>query len=74
MSKELDNILIAIEKWVKKHKGHVEFVGSFHAFDEKKDFNIVDTCILGYGTKKNVQFILRKLAEEVKKEKDFVNW
>ena len=74
-SKELDNILTAIGKWVKKHDGNVGFVGSFHAFDEKKDFEIFDDRILAFGPKELILMDLKELAKEVKKETDdFVNW
>ena len=73
-TKELNNIFKAINKWIKKHKGNVNFVGSFMAFDEKNDGEVIDDMIVGYGDKKGIQLILTDLQKMAKKEKDFINW
>lgn len=73
-SKELNNILEAIQKWIEKHDGNVQLIGSFVAF-KGKDFDIIDDRMLAYGPKKALRIILKELDEEVEKEKeDFVNW
>lgn len=73
-SKELKNIIKAIEQYVKKHKNNVQFIGSFMAF-KGEDFEVVDDIILGYGIKKTLLIDIKELKKMVKKEKeDFVNW
>lgn len=72
-SKELEGILNAIEKWCKKHKGNVQFVGSFMAF-KGEDFEIFDDRILAYGVKDTIKIDLKELTKQINKEKDFVNW
>jgi len=73
-SKELNNILKAIQKWMDKYRGDVNFIASFSAF-EGKDFNVVDGRILAYGTKECIKINLKELDKELKKEKgEFVNW
>lgn len=74
MTKELENIKKAIEKYVDKHDGNVQFVGSFLAF-EGNEFDIVDDIVLAYGTKDTLKIDLKEILKMVKKEKgDFVNW
>lgn len=73
-SKELNNIFEAIQQWVNKHDGNVQFVASFLAF-EGKDFDIVDDRILVFGHKSLIKDSLKDIDEEVEKEKeDFINW
>jgi len=73
-SKEFENLLEAIHKWVKKHDGKVQFIGSFLAF-KGKDFDVVDDRLLAFGIKKSLREDLKNLDEEVEKEKDeFVSW
>ena len=73
-SKELNNILESIQKWIEKHDGNVQFVGSFMAF-KGKDFDIFDDRILAYGTKDTLRIDLKELDRLVEEEKEgFVNW
>jgi len=73
-SKELEDITKALSKWIDKHKGEVQFVGSFMAF-KGKDCEVVDDLIVGYGSKETIQMELDELNKMVKKEKeDFINW
>ena len=73
VSKEMKNIMNAVEKFERKHDGNVLFVGSFIAFD--KDSEIIDDRIFCYGDKKTVLLDLKELKKEVKKDKeDFINW
>lgn len=73
-SKELNNIFEAIQKWMKKHEGKVEFFGSFMAF-KGKDFDIVDNRLLAFGLKESIRTGLKDMDEEIEKEKEeFVNW
>jgi len=71
-TKEIKNIRSDIKKWAKKHKGKVAFTGSFMAFEGK---NIVDSLIIGYGSKEFIEVYLEELNKKMKKEKkDFVNY
>lgn len=73
-SKELNAIFKAVDKWAKKHKYNVEFVGSFYAY-KGKDFNIFDDTIIAYGSKETLKTSLQELLKQIRKEKkDFVNW
>ena len=73
-SKELNDIFEAIDKWTNKHKGNVDFIGSFIAF-KGKNFDVVDDRLIAYGLKENLKISLESLDEGLKKEKeDFVNW
>ena len=67
-SKELNNIFEAIGKWMEKHDGQVQFVGSFLAF-KGKEFDIVDDRILAFGLKESIRDSLKDLDEMVEKEK-----
>ena len=73
-TKELQNIFKAIDKWVKKHKGSVNFVGSFMAFDENKDFEVIDDGIVGFGNKKGLLLAITDLKKMAKDEGEFINW
>ena len=73
-TKELRDISKAIRKWYDKHNGNVNFIGTFMAFDEKKDFEITDDMIVGFGDKKSILLTLTDLKKGVKEEKDFINW
>ena len=73
-SKELENIKKAIRKWIEKHDGKVQFIGSLCAFKDE-DSEVVDDSILGYGLKDTIQISLDELNKMVKEEKDeFINW
>lgn len=73
-TKELEDIIKAIRKWIKKHKGEVVFVGSFAAF-KGKDCKIVDDLIIGFGGKGEIQISLEGLRDMLCEEKkDFINW
>ena len=64
-TKELENILEAIDKWVKKHKGDVQFYGSFMSFDENDDYNIINDRIIAYGPKKSILMDLKELKKVI---------
>jgi len=69
----MDKIMKAIEKWMKKHKGDVSFIGSFVAFD--KDGEVIDDRIIGFGDKETIKIALEELQEEINEnKKDFINW
>ena len=73
-SKELNNIFEAIDKWAKKHKENVNFIGSFMAF-KGKDFDVIEDRMIAYGPKESIKISLESLNEEIEKEKeDFINW
>ena len=73
-SKELNDIFEAIDKWVKKHKENVNFIGSFMAF-KGKEFDVVEDRMIAYGPKESIKISLESLNEEIEKEKeDFINW
>lgn len=73
-SKELNDIFEAIEKWIIKHKGNCEFIGSFCAF-KGKDFQVIDDRLIAYGLKDTLKMDLEELTKSIKEEKgEFVNW
>ena len=73
-SKELNDIVTAIQKWVDKYNGDVQFIGSFMAF-KGKNFDVVDNRIIAYGLKSNMKLSLDELTEQIEKEQEeFVNW
>jgi len=73
-SKELEDIKKAVRKWIDKHNGDVQFVGSFIAF-KGKGCEVVEDLIIGYGVKKTIQMDLDELNKMIKKEKEgFINW
>lgn len=80
MQKELKNIKISIEKWIKANKGNVCFVGDFVSFDKKKikknEEDITKDAIkFAYGDKKTLSIMLKSDIEDIKKEKEeFINW
>ena len=75
-SKELQGIFNAIQKWEKKHKGRVQFIGCFCAFKDDKDFEVIDDRLLAYGFKDTLQMDLDELQKLLRKEKktELVNW
>ena len=73
-TKELKNVLNAIDKYIDKHKGAVNVVASFMAFDVKNDYEVIDDIIVGYGNKAGIQLALKDLTSMAKKETDFINW
>lgn len=74
ISKELKDILEAIERWHKKHKGNVQFIASFIAF-KGEDFDKIEDVFKAYGDKDLMRECFKEMDEEVEKEKgDFVNW
>ena len=73
-SKEFNNVLEAIDKWVKKHEGKAHFVGSFMAF-KGKECKVIDDRMFAFGIKSMLREELKTLDEGIEKEKeDFVNW
>ncbi len=73
-SKELNDITDAIERYIKKYEGNVQFIGSIMAF-KGKEFEVVDDLLLGYGFKDTMLIDLKDLTKMVKKEKkEFINW
>ena len=73
-SKELNNIIDAINAWAKKHKGNVQFIASFMAF-KGKEFDIIDDRMFVHGVKKTLRLDLKELDTQVCEEKeDFVHW
>jgi len=74
VSKEFNELLESIHKWVEKHKGNVMFTGSFMAF-KGKDFDIVDDRIFAFGDKSMLRDCLKDLDTLICEEKEeFVNW
>jgi len=73
-SKELNDIIKAINEWAKKHKGNVQFIASFMAF-KGKDFDVIDDRIFAYGVKETLRLDLKELDTQVCEEKGgFVSW
>ncbi|MFA6073941.1 MAG: hypothetical protein WC758_07540 [Candidatus Woesearchaeota archaeon] len=77
-SKEMENILTAIDKWMKKHENQVGFVGTFYAFKEKdngKDLDVVDDTAIAFGPKELLRDDLKNMDEAIEEEKeDFIIW
>ena len=74
-SKELTNIYKAIEKYVEKHEGKVSFIGSFLAFDNFDECNIIDDEIVAFGLKDTINLMLDDVQNQLKSEKkDFIEW
>ena len=74
MQKEFKAIFTAIDKWTKTNKGNVTFVGTFISFDPKKDHEIKDDLIIGYGVKKGAKLAVKELDKLLKEEKgEFIN-
>lgn len=73
-SKEIKNIIEAIDKYIKKHKGNVEFYCSFMAF-KGENFDVVDDRMFVYGVKESLLLAIKDMQEQVKKDKEeFINW
>jgi hypothetical protein len=73
ISKEVKDIIRAITNFQKKHKGNVQFVGSFFAFD--KDCNVIDDRLFAYGEKDTLNIDLKDLLKQINKEKGkFINF
>ena len=68
MSKELKELMESIDKWSKKHKLNVCFVGGFLAF-KGKDFKVSDDRMFAYGDKETLLIELKELTKQIKKEK-----
>ena len=72
-TKEFKNMMSAIDKWVKKHDGRVNFVADFIAFDKKID--IIEDRIIAYGPKECIKLSMKEINGYLKEEKeDFCNW
>jgi len=72
-TKELKDIVKALNAYIKKHKGQVNIIGSFVAFDDKQE--VIDDLMFGFGFKDITKISLEELSTEVKKDKeDFINW
>jgi len=80
--KELQDILKAIDKWMKKNKGNVDFIADFMTFDEKKlknkeddVFNDSASIRIAFGTKEILKMATEDTLKEIKKDKsDFISW
>jgi hypothetical protein len=80
-SKEINDIIKAIDKYINKHKGNVMIHGTLIAFKDKMEKNeivdteIVDDLVFAYGTKECIQIDLKHMMKHIKEEKDdFINW
>ena len=71
-SKEMKELIKAIENYHKKYKGDISFVGSFVAFDSKD--NMIDDRLFMYGGKEVIKEQVKSLIEIFRKQKgDFIN-
>ena len=69
----MEEIRKAVDKWMKKNKGDVAFVGSFISFDKKGD--VADNMLVGFGDKGTLKISIDGIKDEFKKEKDdFISW
>jgi len=73
ISKEMQELINAIDKWVKKHNENVSFIGSFVAFD--KDSEVIDDRLFCYGGKEVLKEQIYNLAEILitKEKEEFIN-
>ncbi len=86
-SKELQDIINAIERYTEVHKNQVCFVASFVAFKEvpgticpeckeECDHDIAEDRMLAYGNKEGLRAVLNDLRDMIEDEsdsEDFVN-
>ena len=72
ISKEMRELIRAINNWSVKHDGDVSFIASFVAFD--KDSEVIDDRLFCYGIKNVLREQIYDMAEEVVNNKEeFVN-
>jgi hypothetical protein len=72
-SKEIQGIINAIDKWMKKYDSQVGFVGTFYAFKEKdngKDLDVVDDTVIAFGPKEMLREDLKNLDEAIEDSKE----
>ena len=73
-SKELNDVIKAVNNYIKKHKGEVAIVLSMSAFKGKK-CEVIDDIGMAYGYKEVLTIGLDEFKKELKKEKEeFVSW
>lgn len=73
-SKELKNIIKAINEYCKKYKNNVNVICSVMAF-KGKECKVFDDRILVMGFNDILRLDLKELDKEIKKEKgDFIVW
>ena len=73
-SKEMQDIIDALDRYVKKHQGKVCIHAGIYAFNGP-EFDIIDDRILAYGSKKAIKISIDEMSKELDNEKEeFVNW
>lgn len=61
-----------IDKWVKKNKGNVVFIGTFLEF---KDNKVSDSVVIGYGDREIINLLTKEHSKMLKADKEeFINW
>jgi len=81
-SKELQDVINAINKWANKNKDKGCLIAEFVSFKDKDKINgkkvkdmIKDSFTAAYGAKGIIKIILEDSLTDVKKEKsEFINW
>lgn len=69
----MNEIQKAIEKWVKKNKGDVCFIGTFISTMPKSDLE--DGLSIAFGPRDSIEICLEELNTQLKEDKkDFINW
>ncbi len=69
----MKEITKAIEKWVKKNKGEVCFIGTFISL--KKGSDCEDGLSVAFGERDSIKIYLSELNTQLKVDKEeFINW
>jgi len=73
-TKELKELIKAINTWAEKHDYNVGFVGTFFAF-KGKNCKVIDDRIFACGDKSTLRECLKDIDEQIENEKeDFICW
>lgn len=73
-TKELNNLLLAANKYIEKHKGKVSLILDVCAF-KGKECDVIDDRIMIFGLKESILIQQTELLKVVEKEKEeFIAW
>ena len=70
IQKEYQDILDAIDRWIKKNNDKVSFIPSFVTFDENDDVREDECGYYCYGSKDVIGILIEESRKELEKEKD----
>jgi len=71
-SKELEDIMTSIRKYLEKNKDEIYFIG--HICRYKKDGTIVEGKTFAYGDKELLKIDLDGMKSMMDEEEEFINW